>query len=83
MPRAAQSPTSAESPIDTRVHAASGDCAGHWTDPERYAEDIERLEFLGAQGWLIVRVSGRQLRYQPETVVRRVREALIRRGCPL
>jgi very-short-patch-repair endonuclease len=52
----------------------------HWTDPDRYAEDIERLEFLAAQGWLIVRVSGRQLRYQPETVVRRVREALISRG---
>jgi very-short-patch-repair endonuclease len=58
-------------------------CGGHWTDPERYAEDIERLEFLAAQGWLIVRVSGRQLIYQPETVVRRVREALISRGCPL
>jgi very-short-patch-repair endonuclease len=53
----------------------------HWTDPDRYAEDIERLEFLAARGWLIVRVSGRQLRYQPETVVRRVREALISRGC--
>jgi very-short-patch-repair endonuclease len=52
----------------------------HWTDPDRYAEDIERLEFLAAQGWLIVRVSGRQLRYQPETVVRRVREVLISRG---
>jgi very-short-patch-repair endonuclease len=59
------------------------DGAEHWTDPDRYAEDIERLEFLAAQGWLIVRVSGRQLRYQPETVVRRVCEALIRRGSPL
>ena len=36
----------------------------HWTDPARHAEDIERLEFLAARGWTIVRVSARQLRYQ-------------------
>jgi very-short-patch-repair endonuclease len=55
----------------------------HWTDPERHAEDIERLEFLAAKGWLIVRVSARQLRYQREVVVRRVCNALDHRGCPL
>ena len=33
----------------------------HWTNPDDYAEDIERLEFLAAQGWIIVRVSSRQL----------------------
>ncbi len=55
----------------------------HWTDPERHAEDIERLEFLAAKGWLIVRVSARQLRYQREVVVRRVCNALAHRGCPL
>jgi very-short-patch-repair endonuclease len=53
----------------------------HWTDPDIHAEDIERLEFLAAKGWLIVRVSARQLRYQREVVVRRVRDALSRRGC--
>jgi very-short-patch-repair endonuclease len=55
----------------------------HFTNPNDYANDIERLEYLAAQGWLIVRVSGRQLRYQPETVVRRVREALVSRGALL
>lgn len=55
----------------------------HWTDPERHAGDIERLEFLAAKGWLIVRVSARQLRYQREVVVRRVCNALAHRGCPL
>ncbi|MGH3674366.1 MAG: endonuclease domain-containing protein [Mycobacterium sp.] len=48
----------------------------HWTDPAQHAEDIERLEFLAAQGWTIVRVSARQLRYRPGLVVERVRTAL-------
>jgi very-short-patch-repair endonuclease len=52
------------------------DGAQHWTDPRQHAEDIERLEFLAAQGWTIVRVSARQLRYRPELVVDRVRTAL-------
>ena len=47
----------------------------HWTDPARHAEDIERLEFLAARGWMIVRVSARQLRYQSALVVERVRTA--------
>jgi very-short-patch-repair endonuclease len=52
----------------------------HWTDPGQHADDIERLEFLAAKGWLIVRVSALQLRYQRDAVVQRVREALRRRG---
>jgi hypothetical protein len=55
----------------------------HWSNPDIHAEDIERLEFLAAEGWLIVRVSARQLRYQRDMVVQRVRDALTRRGCPL
>lgn len=55
----------------------------HWADADVHAEDIERLEFLAAKGWLIVRVSGRQLRYQRQEVARRVRDALVSRGCPL
>jgi len=31
----------------------------HWTNPENHADDIERLEYLAAQGWIIVRVSAR------------------------
>jgi very-short-patch-repair endonuclease len=55
----------------------------HFTNPDDYADDIDRLEFLAAQGWIIVRVSARQLRRQPQEVVRRVRDALARRGYPL
>ncbi|HZQ33083.1 MAG TPA: DUF559 domain-containing protein [Mycobacterium sp.] len=52
----------------------------HWTDPDRYAEDIERLEYLAAQGWIIVRVSARQSRYDPDGIVERVLRALRSRG---
>jgi very-short-patch-repair endonuclease len=52
----------------------------HWTDPGKHAEDIERLEFLASQGWIIVRVSARQLHRQPQEVLRRVRDALSRRA---
>jgi very-short-patch-repair endonuclease len=57
------------------------DGAQHWTNPDDHADDIERLEFLAANGWLIVRVSGRPLRRQRDVVVRRVCDALARRGC--
>ncbi len=53
----------------------------HWTDSRKHADDIERLEFLAAQGWTIVRVSARQLRDDPDGVVRRVRCALLQAGC--
>jgi hypothetical protein len=52
----------------------------HFTNPNDYADDIERLEFLAAKGWSIVRVSARQLRYDREQVVYRVRCALNRAG---
>jgi very-short-patch-repair endonuclease len=52
----------------------------HWTDPKEYANDIERLEYLANAGWLIVRVSARQLRYDPAGVVERARRALQSRG---
>jgi very-short-patch-repair endonuclease len=48
----------------------------HWTNPTDYANDIERLEFLASQGWTIVRVSGRQMRYDHPGIQRRVRAAL-------
>jgi hypothetical protein len=48
----------------------------HWTNPAGYAEDIERLEFLAAKGWAIVRVSATQLRYRRPVVVDRVTTAL-------
>ena len=54
----------------------------HWTDPAAHAEDIARLEFLAAGGWIIVRVSARHLRYEPDDIVRRARHALQRQGWP-
>ena len=48
----------------------------HWTNPRAYAEDIERLEYLAAQGWTIVRVSSRQLRFDRAGILKRVRSAL-------
>jgi very-short-patch-repair endonuclease len=47
----------------------------HWTDPDEYADNIDRLEFLAAQGWIIVRVSARHLRYDRAGILRRVRRA--------
>jgi very-short-patch-repair endonuclease len=55
----------------------------HFTNPDDYADDVERLEFLALQGWIIVRVTARHLRYRRAEVVRRGRDALISRGCPL
>ena len=52
----------------------------HWTDPAAHAEDIARLEFLAEQGWIIIRVSARQLREAPEDIWRRAEQALRRRG---
>lgn len=51
----------------------------HW-DPVGHAADIDRLEFLAARRWRIVRVSARHLRYGSADVVRRARDALLSRG---
>jgi hypothetical protein len=48
----------------------------HFINPDDYADDIVRLEFLAAEGWTIVRVSARQLRYARGEILRRVRRAL-------
>jgi very-short-patch-repair endonuclease len=48
----------------------------HFSNPDDYADDIVRLEFLAAQGWIIARVSSRQLRYARDEILRRVRNAL-------
>lgn len=50
----------------------------HFKNPDDYAEDIERLEFLADRGWTIVRVSSRQLRRERAEVLLRVRRALAR-----
>jgi hypothetical protein len=48
----------------------------HWTNPDVHAEDIERLEFLAAQGWTIIRVSARHLRFDRAGIIARVSRAL-------
>jgi very-short-patch-repair endonuclease len=48
----------------------------HFRNPDDYAKDIMRLEFLANRGWTIVRVSSRQLRYERPAIVRRVAHAL-------
>jgi hypothetical protein len=52
------------------------DGAQHWTDPAQRARDIDRLEFLAAQGWRIIRISWAQLYDQPKLVVDRIAKAL-------
>lgn len=49
----------------------------HRTDRRQYARDQRRLRALEALGWLVVRVIAED---KPEDVVRRVRDALRRRG---
>ncbi|MCG7596569.1 endonuclease domain-containing protein [Mycobacterium sp. PSTR-4-N] len=52
----------------------------HWTDPSAHAEDICRLDFLAERGWIIVRVSARHLRQEPQAIWHRAEQALRRRG---
>ena len=47
----------------------------HFKNPDDYAKDIMRLEFLANRGWTIVRVSSQQLRYDRPAIVRRVAHA--------
>jgi len=54
----------------------------HFTNPDDYSNDIDRLEFLAAKGWAIVRVSAKQLRCRRAAVVERVRLARRQRGFP-
>lgn len=46
---------------------------------EQYARDVERIERLRAEGWIVVQVTSETLRY-PNVVARRVYEALVSRG---
>lgn len=55
----------------------------HFTNARDYANDIDRLEFLAGRGWVIVRVSSRQLRYERPAVVARVVKAITAAGMPV
>ncbi len=58
--------------------AAEYDGDQHRTDRRQYARDQWRMRRLEALGWIVIRVIAED---KPEDVVRRVREALVRRGC--
>ncbi|MGH3969600.1 MAG: endonuclease domain-containing protein, partial [Mycobacterium sp.] len=49
----------------------------HRTDRGQYAKDIRRLEMLERKGWTVIRVVAGD---RPTDILRRVREALARRG---
>jgi hypothetical protein len=50
----------------------------HRTNRRQYAKDQWRLRKFEAMGWIIIRVIAED---EPQDVVRRVRDALARRGC--
>jgi hypothetical protein len=58
--------------------AAEYDGDQHRADRRQYARDQWRVRKLEELGWIVVRVIAED---KPEGVVRRVRDALIRRGC--
>ncbi|OBF10203.1 hypothetical protein A5730_07635 [Mycobacterium sp. ACS4054] len=58
--------------------AAEYDGDQHRTDRRQYARDHWRIRKLEALGWIVIRVIAED---SPQDVVRRVRDALIRRGC--
>ncbi|SPM27692.1 hypothetical protein BN971_03698 [Mycobacterium terramassiliense] len=58
--------------------AAEYDGDQHRTDRRQYARDQWRIRRLEALGWIVIRVIAEDT---PADVVRRVRDALIGRGC--
>ena len=54
----------------------------HWTDPVRFAHDIDRHAQLTALDWTIIRVSANLLRYRRAVILQRVFAALDAAGCP-
>jgi hypothetical protein len=58
--------------------AAEYDGDQHRTDRRQYVRDQRRLRKLAELGWIVIRVIAEDM---PEHVVRRVRAALLRRGC--
>jgi hypothetical protein len=55
----------------------------HWTDPEVRAKDIDKQVRYDDLGWRIIRVSSDMLRYRPNTIVDRTRDALRAAGAPV
>jgi very-short-patch-repair endonuclease len=56
------------------------DGSQHWTDSRIRSNDIDRAAELSHRGWIVIRVSADLLRYRPDVVISRVREAIRSRG---
>jgi hypothetical protein len=59
------------------------DGSQHWTDSRVRTNDIDRTVELQRRGWILIRVSADLLRYRPDVVISRVRDALHSRGLPV
>jgi hypothetical protein len=59
------------------------DGSQRWTDSRIRTNDIDRSVELQRRGWILIRVSADLLRYRPDVVISRVREALRSRGLPV
>jgi hypothetical protein len=59
------------------------DGSQHWTDSRVRTNDIDRTVELQRRGWILIRVSADLLRYRPDVVISRVRDALRSRGLPV
>lgn len=55
----------------------------HWSDRRQRSWDIDRLEFLHALGWAVIRVSAELLHDRPWVILERVRLALRAAGANL
>ncbi len=60
--------------------AVEYDGVQHWADARQRSWDIERIAILESLGWIVIRVSAGMLK-RPQTIVERVRTALVSRGC--
>lgn len=52
----------------------------HNRDPEQWQRDIRRDELLHANGWIVIKVTARDLFTQPLLTLGRIRDALMSRG---
>jgi hypothetical protein len=57
--------------------AAEYDGDQHRADRRQYVKDISRLDKFAELGWIVIRVVAE---HRPDEIVRRAREALVRRG---
>jgi hypothetical protein len=52
----------------------------HRRDPDQWQRDIRRDELLRANGWILIKVTARDLFTQPAITLARIRDALLSRG---